>query len=194
MGCFSEWTFGFILGNILTNSEAVKNMAYKQFVHPVLEYAFAAWNSASDTAVVPLQAVQRMSARVIWGIRRMDRKTSTTGFLRKLDLKSLSERQSDRWLIVFSQYHHSSNTAINNYVQRVSFASAGRHTWQYFIPHTNTLHYPFRIPTPPLPTVIFCPYCQRLERFTGGQSTPYATECLRHFICLHCCRPEKFNE
>ena len=42
-------TLGFIWRNILTNSEVVKNLAYKQLVRPVLEYASAAWGLASNT-------------------------------------------------------------------------------------------------------------------------------------------------
>ena len=109
-------TLGFIRRNLLINSEAVKSKTYKQLVRPVLEYSSTAWDSASDTAASLLEAVQRRSARLIWGIRRTDRKTSTTGFLQKLDLNSLSERRSEKRLKVFRQYHHSSKTAINNYV------------------------------------------------------------------------------
>ena len=47
-------------------------------------------------------------------MRQTDRKSSATGLLQKLDLKSLSERWSDKRLKVFSQYHHNSKTAINN--------------------------------------------------------------------------------
>ena len=134
-------TLGFIRRNVLTNSETVKATAYKQLVRPVLEYASSSWDSASDTAVSRLEAVQRRAARLICGIRRTDRKTSTTSLLQKLDLKPLSERRSDRRLKVFSQYHHSSKAVISNYIQPTSFSSARKHTLQYFIPHTNTLHY-----------------------------------------------------
>ena len=50
-------TLGFIWRNILTNFEAVKNMAYKQLVRPVLEYASVAWHSASDTTISRLEGV-----------------------------------------------------------------------------------------------------------------------------------------
>ena len=117
-------TLGFIRRNVLTNSETVKATAYKQLVRPVLEYASSSWDSASDTAVSRLEAVQRRAARLICGIRRTDRKTSTTSLLQKLDLKPLSERRSDRRLKVFSQYHYSSKAVINNYIQPTSFSSA----------------------------------------------------------------------
>ena len=44
-------TLGIIQRKVLTNSESIKNMTYKQLVCSVLEYACAAWNSASDTVV-----------------------------------------------------------------------------------------------------------------------------------------------
>ena len=89
-------TLGFIRRNVLTSSETVKNTAYKQLVRPVLEYASASWDSVSDTAASRLEAVQRRAARLICGIRRTDRKTSTTSLLQKLDLQPLNERRSDR--------------------------------------------------------------------------------------------------
>ena len=99
-------------------------MAYKQLVRPVLEFASAAWNSAFNTAVSRLKVLQRETARLIGDIKRTYKKTSTSGLLQKLDLKSLSEHRCDGRLKVFSQYHLSSKTAINNYVQRASFPSA----------------------------------------------------------------------
>ena len=65
-------------------------MAYKQHVRSFLKYAYAAWNSASGTLV------QRKAAWITCVIRRTDRRASTTGLFQKLDLKSLSERGSDR--------------------------------------------------------------------------------------------------
>ena len=62
-------TLGFIQKNILPNSEALKNMAYEELVCPVLEYASAVWDSASDTAVSRLEAVQRRTAQLTCGIR-----------------------------------------------------------------------------------------------------------------------------
>ena len=88
-------TVGFIQRKILTNSEAVKNLAYKQLVCQVLEYASAAFDSASNTGISQLEAGQRGAARLTCGIIRTDGRTSITCLLRKLDLKSLGERFGD---------------------------------------------------------------------------------------------------
>ena len=64
---------GFIRRNILTTSVEVKATAYQQLFCPVLEYASAAWDSASDTAANLLEAVQRCGARLVCGIRRTNR-------------------------------------------------------------------------------------------------------------------------
>ena len=64
---------GFIRRNILTTTVEVKATAYKQLVCPMLEYASAAWDSASDTAAKLLEAVQRRGARLVCGIRRTNR-------------------------------------------------------------------------------------------------------------------------
>ena len=106
----------FIRRNVLTTSIEIKATAYKQLVRPVLEYASAAWDSASGTAAKLLEAVQRRGARLVCGIRRTDRKTSTTGLLQKLNLPPLSQRRSERRLQIFSQYHHSNKSVLSSYI------------------------------------------------------------------------------
>ena len=133
-------TLGFIKRNVLTTSGAVKESAYRQLVRPVLEYASAAWDSISDTLASRLEAVQRRAARHICGIRRNDRKTSTTGLLEHLKLPKLSQRRCDRRLKVFSQYHHGNTEVLSKYISRAQYTSARRHSQQYLAPHTNTDH------------------------------------------------------
>ena len=134
-------TLGFIKRNVLTTSENVKATAYKQLVRPVLEYASAAWDSVSDTAAKCLEAVQRRAARFICGIRRTDRKTSTTGLMQRLNLPPLAQRRTERRLNIFSQYHHSDNATINKYICKATFSSSRRHPEQYFIPQSSTIHH-----------------------------------------------------
>ena len=88
-------TLGFIRRNVLTTSQSVKETAYKQLVRPVLEYASVAWDSITDTLASRLESVQRRAARLICGIRKTDRKTSTTGLLQQLNLPPLSQRRSE---------------------------------------------------------------------------------------------------
>ena len=52
-------SLGFVRRNILTTSEQVKSTAYKQLVRPVLEYASASWDSASDTEFAASLRTQR---------------------------------------------------------------------------------------------------------------------------------------
>ena len=126
-------------------------MAYKKLVHSVLEDAFAAWDSASDIAVSQLEAVQRRESRFTCGIM----KTSTTGLLQKLNLKSL---RRNRRLKVFSQYLHSSKTAINNYVRRKGFPrlqiTCG--STSFHIPTLSTTNSLFLFILPK--TGMFCPW------------------------------------
>ena len=134
-----NFTRGFTRRNILTNSEGVKNLAYKQLVHPVFWVCFCDFcDLASSTAVRRLEAIQGRAARLTCGIRRTDRKTSTTGLLKKLDLKSFSDRR----LKVFSQYHHSGKTA-------------------FFRPENTHDSTSFHIPTPSTTNGNFFPYCLR---------------------------------
>ena len=78
-------TLGFIKRNVLATSENVKATAYKQLVRPVHEYASAAWESVSDTAAKCIEAVKQRAARLICGIKRTDRKTSTTSLKQRLN-------------------------------------------------------------------------------------------------------------
>lgn len=134
-------TLGFIRRNVLTDSTEVKATAYKQLVRPVMEYSSAALDSISNTASSRLEAVQRRAARVICGIRRTDRQTSTTSLLTTLNLQPLSERRSDRRMKIFSQYHHTNNTVLSRYTKRATTTSARRHPLQYLAPHSNSDHH-----------------------------------------------------
>ena len=142
-------TLGFTQSSILTNSEVVKNMAYKQLLRPVLNMVLQLLASGT--------AIPRRAVRLACGIRQTDRKTSTTCLLRKLDLTPLSERRGDGRLKVFSQYHHSSKTAISNKMQRAGFplVENTRGSTSFHIPTSSTTNSQH----PPLPTVIFYPYC-----------------------------------
>ena len=134
-------TLGFVRRNVITTSEDIKLKAYKQLVRPILEYASCAWDSVGVTKEKKLEAVQRRAARFVCGIRRTDRKTSTTGLLQRLNLPVLSERRGTRRLQLFRQYHHHDSDIIKEYIDRIDARSSRRHCMQYFIPATNTAHY-----------------------------------------------------
>ena len=53
-------TLGFIRRNVLTTSEEIKSLAFKQLVRPVLEYASSAWDSLTQTQETSLEAVQTL--------------------------------------------------------------------------------------------------------------------------------------
>ena len=48
------------------HSDAIKNMAYKQLVGPVLEYACAAWDSASNTPQSAGSNPEKSSSAYLW--------------------------------------------------------------------------------------------------------------------------------
>ena len=85
--------------------------------------------------------MQRRGARLVCGIRRTDRKTSTTGLLQKLNLPPLSQRRTERRLQIFSQYHHSNKSVLSRYIQQAEYSSARRHPEQYFTPQSNSVHH-----------------------------------------------------
>ena len=108
----------------------------------MVEYTSTAWDSVSDNAAECLKAAQRRAARFICGIRRTDRKTSTTGLMQRLHLLPLANRRSEQRLKIFSQYHHSDNATINSHIcKATTFSSTCRHPEQYFIPQSSTIHH-----------------------------------------------------
>ena len=132
---------GFVRRNVITSSEMIKVTAYKQLVRPLMEYASAAWDSLPGTLESSLEAVQRRAARFICNILRTDHHTSTTGLLSKLNLDVLSSRRTNARLRVFSQYHFSESDVILAHLKHAPSPSVRRHSHQYLIPHSNTLHH-----------------------------------------------------
>ena len=98
-------SLGFVRRTVLTNSTSVKSTAYTQIVRPVLEYASGSWDSIGKTAA-DLETVQRRAARIICGIRRTDRKTSTTCLLKGLNLPTLAKIYSSEAVPALPLRHH----------------------------------------------------------------------------------------
>ena len=132
---------GFVRRTVTTSSSAVKCTAYKQLVRPTLEYAAGAWDSVSKTSEAELEAVQRRAGRMVFNIKRTDRKTSTTGLLKDLKLPTLVERRKQARLKLFQNYHYNSDHTIDNYIQRSKSTPKRKHKLQYLIPHSNTQHH-----------------------------------------------------
>lgn len=135
-------SLGFVRRTVLTSSTSVKSTAYTQIVRPVLEYASGSWDSIGKTAAADLEAVQRRAARMVCGIRRTDRKTSTTGLLKGLNLPTLAERRKSARLKLFQHYHFdTTDKTIQTYLQPSLSTPKRRHQYQYMIPHSNMQHH-----------------------------------------------------
>ena len=134
-------TLGFIRRNVLTTSEEIKSLAFKQLVRPVLEYASSAWDSLTQTQETSLEAVQRRAARLVCGIRRSDRTTSVTGLVKRLGWDKLDERRRNRRLQLFHQLHFGETHTITRHIQKATYHSSRKHCHQYFIPHVRTQHH-----------------------------------------------------
>ena len=56
-------TLGFVKRNVRTKNKSVKELAYKTFVRPKLEYASTVWSPHTDKNIESIEMVQRRAAR-----------------------------------------------------------------------------------------------------------------------------------
>lgn len=129
---------GFIRRNILTESAAVKERAYKQLVRPIMEYASASWDQITKTQGDELEAVQRRAARMVNNLRPTDRTTSVTDLISSMKWEALSSRRKHRRLAVFRGFHFNTDRVRTYLTPNPPLRSSRRHDLQYQIPHSRT--------------------------------------------------------
>ena len=80
-------SLGFIKRNIRTKSPAIREMAYKTLVRPLVEYASPVWSPNTDDIIYKIEMVQRRAAR--WTLDNYFRQASVTEMLAQLGWRSL---------------------------------------------------------------------------------------------------------
>ena len=90
---------GFLKQNISACPQDVKEMVYKESVHPVLEYASSVWGPSSTNLQYKVEKVQNHGARLV--TRNFSYETgSMTDILEQLKWESLEQRRTQSRLIL----------------------------------------------------------------------------------------------
>ncbi|XP_076439270.1 uncharacterized protein LOC143278120 [Babylonia areolata] len=97
-------TLGFMRRNIKVSSRKIKEMAYKSFVRPILEYASSIWDPHTEQNISKFEAVQRRAARFV--MRRFHNTSSPTAMLEELKWPSLQDRRRTARLFMLYKIHN----------------------------------------------------------------------------------------
>ena len=87
----ANFTMGFLKRNIRSAPKAAKEIAYKTFVRPIMEYASTAWASFTDTVNHMIEMVQRRTAKFV--SNDYGRTSSNTEMMSNLGWDTLQKRR-----------------------------------------------------------------------------------------------------
>ena len=91
---------GFLRRNLKINSISTKELAYKTFIRPLVEYACTVWDPAAKTEIAKIEMVQRRAARYV--LNRHHNTSSVSQMLQTLKWSSLEQRrQASRLNMLF---------------------------------------------------------------------------------------------
>ena len=128
----------FVRRNISTSKPEAKEMAYKTYIRPIVEYASSVWSPHSDAQKYQLEMVQRRAARFVK--RDYQRTSSVTNILNQLDWDTLEHRRNISRATMFYKICNDMVDVVPNPPLRQS-RSARRHNQQYTqIPCAKTVY------------------------------------------------------
>ena len=132
-------TFGFLKRNlkISSGSRKIKEMAFKSYVHPALEYACTVWDPHSQQHIDRTDAIQRRAARFV--MRRYRRTPSASAMIDDLKWTSLQDRRKTARLAMLYRIHNIIATdGIKSKLQPPPPRQRRRHNQQFLQPHCRT--------------------------------------------------------
>ena len=97
-------SLGFLKRNIRSQNPALREMAYKTLVRPIVEYSSTVWSPNTDQNIDKLEMIQRRAAR--WTLHNYSTYASVTEMLQSLSWRSLEQRRSDSQLCLFFKIIH----------------------------------------------------------------------------------------
>ena len=97
-------SLGFLRRNIRSQNPALREMAYKTLVRPIVEYSSTVWSPYTDQNIDILEMIQRRAAR--WTLHNYSTYASVTEMLQSLSWRSLEQRRSDSRLCLFYKIIH----------------------------------------------------------------------------------------
>ena len=96
-------TLGFLCRNLAFAPRSTKEVAYKTFIQPKLEYAAPIWSPYSNLQINRIEKVQRTAAR--WTCRRWRNRISVDKMLDEFEWPSLEARRDRSSLLIFHKIH-----------------------------------------------------------------------------------------
>ena len=87
----SSRSLGFMKRSIRTKSPAIREMAYKTLVRPLVEYSSSVWSPYTQSNIHEIEMVQRRAAR--WTLDNYSRQASVTEMLNHLGWRSLEQKK-----------------------------------------------------------------------------------------------------
>jgi len=96
--CTLTGTRAFLNRNLSSCSRRVRDLTYKTYVRPQLEYASTVWDPSTRKNVNQLEQVQRHAARYVTG--NYNTNSSVTAMLRDLEWPTLEQRRHHSRLIM----------------------------------------------------------------------------------------------
>ena len=97
-------SLGFLRRNIRSQNPALREMAYKTLVRPIVEYSSTVWSPNIDQNIDKLEMIQRRAAR--WTLHNYSTYASVAEMLQSLSWRSLEQRRSDSRLCLFYKIIH----------------------------------------------------------------------------------------
>ena len=94
-------SLGFLRRNIRTQNPALREMAYKTLVRPLMEYSSTVWSPYTNQNIDRLEMIQRRAAR--WTLHNYSTYASVMEKLHSLGWASLEQRRSDSRLCPFHE-------------------------------------------------------------------------------------------
>ena len=109
-------TLGFVKINVKTKNQSVKELAYKTFVRPKVEYASTVWSPYADKHIDQIEMVQRRVAQ--WVSNRYSSYDSVSAMLSNLGWRSFEYRRYDSRLAMFYKIQYGLVAIMPSYFER----------------------------------------------------------------------------
>ena len=101
----TKQTLGVIRRNLNKCSTHIKAVAYTSLVHPILEYASAAWNPHSQNNIQTLEGIQRQASRFCTN-NYVREPGSVTKLLKELGWETLQTRRKSKRITTLYKMEH----------------------------------------------------------------------------------------
>ena len=130
-------TLSFLRRNLKINSPALKTMAYKALVRPLVEYGSAVWDPSTQRCINQLEMVQRRAARFV--LHRYHNTSSVGDMIKQLEWPSLQTRREHSRLAFFYKIHNKLvDFNVTGHITPVTRPTRTVHSHGYHVPQSRT--------------------------------------------------------